>query len=657
VIHDPEGYSRRGMIITVTGLSKAFGARDLFVDADLQIRARDRVALVGPNGSGKTTLVEMLDGLQAPDSGDISVAKDVVLGYLPQETDDLRGRSILEEVLSVSAQVTDAGHRMQVLEHEMAEAEGDERARLLREYGAMQDRFSTLGGYSLEAEAKKILAGLGFSDEDFSRRTESLSGGWLMRIALAKLLLSKPDMLMLDEPTNHLDVESVEWLERFLATYEGAILLISHDRDFMNGIANKVVEIERGKLIAYAGDYEDFVRQREQAAMQLAATAKNQARQRAATEAFIGRFRYKASKARQVQSRIKSLERMEKVAPQAKARKKMGLSFPDPPPASRDTVELAGVSFAYGERPVYRDLDLVVERDHKIALVGPNGAGKSTLLKLLAGVLTPTGGERKVGPKTRLGYFAQHQIEALDPSKRVIEEIEASIPPGVQVKPRDLLGRFLFSGDDIDKPISVLSGGERTRVALAKMLVSPLNLLCLDEPTNHLDIASRDVLEDALEDYKGALVLITHDRHLIRSVATEIAEVVDGSVTRYAGDYDYYLDRREREAQTSPGRVEPTAGTGAASPAKERRQIGARERERTRDLRKRIASIEAKLEKASQEMTKIGEVLADPNVYSTEVDVGELSRDYERCQRRVAALEAEWTEASEALEGLQATPL
>ena len=640
------------MILTVSGLKKSFGARDLFDGADMQIRARDRVALVGPNGSGKTTLVEIMIGLQQQDAGEVSIASDVVLGYLPQETDDLRGRSLLEEVLSVGAQVTDAGHRMKVLEHEMAEAQpGPDRDRLVREYGAMQDRFATLGGYSIEAEAKKILGGLAFTEADLQRRTETFSGGWLMRIALAKLLLSKPDLLMLDEPTNHLDVESVEWLERFLIAYEGAILLISHDRDFMNAIATKVVEIDGGKLISYTGDYESFVRQRAETIAQREAAAKHQARERAATEVFINRFRYKASKARQVQSRIKALERIDKVEPTSKARRNMKLTFPKPPPASRVVIEMGGVGFSYGDKKVYDDLNLAIERDHKIAIVGPNGAGKSTLLKLVAGVLEPVVGERRVSPKTRLGYFAQHQIEALDPGKRVIEELQSSIPRGVDVKPRDLLGRFLFSGEDVDKPISVLSGGERTRVALAKMLVSPLNLLCLDEPTNHLDIASRDVLEDALEDYEGALVLITHDRHLIRSVATRIVEVVEGNVAVYDGDYDYYISKREREVQNAPTDRRPPPSPTAA---KERRKLAAKERERTRSLRKEIATIEKKLERASGEMRRIGDILADPNVYSTDADIPALSRDYEREQRRVAKLEAEWEDASERLEKLEA---
>jgi ATP-binding cassette, subfamily F, member 3 len=637
------------MIITISRLSRSFGARDLFVEADLQVRARDRVALVGPNGSGKTTLVEMIMGTQAPEGGEITVASDVVLGYLPQETDELRGRSLLEEVLSVGAQVTDAAHRMTLLEHEIAEAgPGEERDRLMREYGAMQDRFTNLGGYSLESEAKKILAGLAFTEADLDRRTETFSGGWLMRIALAKLLLSKPDLLMLDEPTNHLDVESVEWLERFLATYEGAILLISHDRDFMNAIATRVVEIDRGKLISYTGDYAAFVQQRTQIMSQREAAAKHQARERAQTEQFINRFRYKASKARQVQSRIKALERTERIEPVSRSNRKMRLRFPPPPPASRVVVEMEKVGFSYGDVSVYQGLDLAVERDQKIAIVGPNGAGKSTLLKLIAGVLQPVSGERKVGPKTRLGYFAQHQIEALDPDKRMIEELQSSIPRDADVKPRELLGRFLFSGDDVDKPIAVLSGGERTRVALAKMLVSPLNVLCLDEPTNHLDIASRDVLEDALEEYEGAIVLITHDRHLIRSVATHIVEVVSGNVVVFDGDYDYYLSKREREVQPAEGATSPVP----VAAAKERRRQNAQVRERTSKLRKEIGGIERKLEKVSAEMKEIGQVLADPDVYRSDVDIGELSRRYEACQRRVKTLEASWEEATERLEEL-----
>jgi ATP-binding cassette subfamily F protein 3 len=344
---------------------------------------------------------------------------------------------------------------------------------------------------------------------------------------------------------------------------------------------------------------------------------------------------------------------MEKAEPVARSRRNMKLAFPKPPPASRVVVEMERVDFAYGDRPVYENLDIAIERDHKVAIVGPNGAGKSTLLKLIDGVLTPVAGERKVSPKTQLGYFAQHQIEALDPSKRVIEELQASIPRDSNLRPRDLLGRFLFSGDDVDKPISVLSGGERTRVALAKMFVSPLNLLCLDEPTNHLDIASRDVLEDALEDYEGAMVLITHDRHLIRSVADRIIEVVGGNIAWYDGDYDFYLSRRERDLQQAPSAPTKPSAPASSAAAKERRRQSAQARERTRELRKEITAIERKLERAAADMKKIGDILADPNVYQTDADIPKLSRDYEAHQRRVKTLETKWEEASERLETVE----
>ena len=632
-------------MIDVRGLWKSYGSRDLFRGADLQVRARDRVAIVGPNGSGKTTLFEMLIGRDAPDRGEISIPKDVVLGHLEQETDPLRGRPLLEEVLRAGSETTDIGHRLAVLEAEMAGMEaGDELDRLVAEYGRLQDRFTTLGGYSLEAEAKQILGGLGFSNDDFERMTETFSGGWLMRIALAKLLVAAPDVLMLDEPTNHLDVESVVWLERFLASYEGAVLLISHDRDFINGLATKVVEIHEAKLVSYTGNYEDFVRQREMAALQASAAAKHQERQIAATEVFINRFRYKASKARQVQSRIKSLEKMERERGPRRKEKQMGISFPKPPRSGRVVLELRRVEFGYDGNRVYDGLDLAIERGQKIALVGPNGAGKTTLLKLLAGVLTPQGGERWLGHNTHLGYFAQHQIEALNPSNRVVQELQGAIPADSDIKPRNLIGRFMFSGDDVDKPVSVLSGGERTRLALAKLLVSPINLLLLDEPTNHLDIQSRDVLEDALSEYEGAMVLITHDRHLIRNCADRIVEVVDGRVTEFAGGYDYYLDKKEPEPEVAP------AARSSGPKGKERRRADAEARAKTKHLRDRVGSIERELEKVTAELSRIEALMADPELYSSDVDIASLVREYESFKERSRKLEASWEVAAAALE-------
>jgi ATP-binding cassette, subfamily F, member 3 len=640
-------------MLTVFDLWKGFGGRDLFRGANLQVGARDRVALVGPNGSGKTTLFDMIAGRQEPDRGEVRLLKGAIVGYLEQETDSLRGRRLLDQVMAAGSEAGTAEHRLAVLEEEIAATEpGAARDRLVAEYGRLQDRFAALGGYSREADAKKILGGLGFGPEDFDRSTDTLSGGKLMRVALARLLLSAPDVLMLDEPTNHLDVESVEWLERFLSGYEGTVLLISHDRDFINRIATIVVEIDRSELVVYPGDYEAFVRQRAERIAQAEATAKNAARKVAETEAFIERFRYKASKAKQVQSRIKSLDRLDRGAqPPSERRRRMKLRFPDPPRTGRVVLELAGVDFAYGDNVVYRGLDFVLERGHKVALVGPNGAGKTTLLKLIAGALTPARGERTLGHNARLGYFAQHQIEALHPQRTVADEVAASLPRGAELKVRDLLGRFLFSGDDVDKRIAVLSGGERTRVALAKLLVSGSSVLCLDEPTNHLDIQSRDALEDALVDYAGALVLITHDRHLIRSVADHIVEVRDGRITSYEGDYEFYLAHRDPEpAQPPPNRPRPADDL---SP-KERRRRAAEDRARTKSLRDRVAAIERELDELQAEMARIESILGDPDAYARGEDMGRLSRSYERAKRRTSALEVEWEEAAVSLESMTA---
>ena len=644
-------------MLTVTGLSRSFGARDLFIDAQLQVFARDRIAIVGPNGSGKTTLFEMISGDQQPDAGEIRAVRDARIGYLRQETDDLRGRTLLDEVMSSGSHVADTGHRLAVLENEMGELlPGPDRDRVVAEYGRLQDRYASLGGYSLEHEAKRVLGGLGFAADDFDRRTETFSGGWLMRIALAKLLLANPDLLMLDEPTNHLDLESVVWLERFLRTYEGAVLLISHDRDLIDSLASKVVELRDAKLFSYSGNYERFVEQRELEIEQAEAAARNQARKVAQTQLFINRFRYKSKLASRVQSRIRSLEKMEKVEAPSRTRRKMNLSFPQPPRSGRVVIEMSDVRFGYGDKLVYEGLDLVMERGEKVALVGPNGAGKSTLLKLVAGVLQPTAGVRKLGHNVDLAYFAQHQVEALSPSNTVVQELRNAIPPGVVADARGLLGRFLFSGDDVDKPIGVLSGGERTRVALAKLLVSPVNLLCVDEPTNHLDMWSRDVLEEALAEYSGNIVLITHDRHLIRSIADRIIEVVDGRVTNYGGGYEYYLAKKEDELPVDvphEGTRQPAADDvrrSSGPKTKEQKRIEAEERGRLKALKQRVGRIEAALESVAGELRELEEIFAAPDIYSSGADVAELTKRYEARKTRRAKLEAEWTEAVEDLE-------
>ncbi|HET6898271.1 MAG TPA: ABC-F family ATP-binding cassette domain-containing protein, partial [Vicinamibacteria bacterium] len=678
-------------MIHVEGLTKHYGERVLFEDVSWHVKKRDRIGLSGPNGAGKTTLLRMLAGMEEPDEGSIRMASDTTIGYLPQDGIVHHGRTVYDEVILAFQELLALKEEQHKIEDALAGASHDDGAdhdKLLERYAEVQDRFKHLGGYEIDARVADVLKGLGFSLADQQRKTEEFSGGWQMRIALAKLLLARPNLLLMDEPTNHLDLPARNWLEEYLEDYPGSVVLVSHDRYFLDATVKRITQVGLKTLTDYHGNYSKYLVEHAAAMERLREAYRRQKEEIDKASAFINKFRYQATKARQVQSRIKQLDKVEviEIPPE---RKKIHFHFPDAPKPGRVVVETKGLRRVYGANVVIDTLDLMIERGDRVALVGPNGAGKSTLMRTLAGVDPPDGGLRLLGHNVVIDYFAQDQAAVLNPTRTVYEEMNSASSNTMVPMIRTILGGFLFSGDDVYKKVAVLSGGERNRLALAKMLLNASNVLILDEPTNHLDLDSKEVLLEALEDYGGTLIFVSHDRYFVDKLATKVIEVGSGQTLVYPGGYeDFVYWKKQREAGVSvamptasapaphvrpekpkaaarpaasapaPAAKKEQAKPAASAPAPPEGKAGydplaprlrppnpadrqARERE-GRKLKARIAELEKKIAEKEQAVRDVEHLMASPGFYDDRARADEAVANRQRLLDEVAALMTEW---------------
>jgi len=649
-------------MIQLDRVQKQYGERVLFSDLSWQLRPGLRIGLIGPNGGGKSTLFGMLTGTVEPDAGRVVLPRDTSVGLLPQELDELADTPVLEYGLEGRLDLIELTAEIETTTVRLAEATGEEANRLTEKLGALQSRFEDGGGYRVEADLRAILTGMGFKESDLTRSASELSGGWRMRLALARLLLQRPDVLLMDEPTNHLDVPSLEWLEDFLQSYAGTLVVVSHDRYFLDRLANEIVALEVDGFYTHPGNLTSYFASRDQQLELLKRTRAQQEKHIKRTEKFVERFRYKATKAKQVQSRVKQLEKIERIALPGD-RKKVAFRFPEAPRAGKTMCTIKDASVRYGDLTVYEGLNWQVNRGDRIALVGPNGEGKSTLLKLLVGSLQPTDGSVSLGHQVFKGYFAQHQVEALDLGASVLGELQSHATDESHSRCRTILGAFLFSGDDVEKKVAVLSGGERARVALAKLLLRPVNFLLLDEPTNHLDMESRDVLVKAIQSFEGTLIFVSHDRSFINALATRVVHVEGGECIDYPGDYDYYRFKRaeEKSLASSPDasadESEPRTGDESRVSRKEERRLAAERRKRLykelKPLKEELAVIDEEVARREAAVESLESQLADPELYSNADKLRELSEQHGAHKAKLPDLYDRWLDVTGRIEEIE----
>jgi ATP-binding cassette subfamily F protein 3 len=649
-------------MISFDKVSKSFAKQDILQDCSFQVNSGERVGIIGANGSGKSTIFKMLLGLEYPDHGEISKPKNLRLGYLPQDVLQFRGKTVLDQVMDVAEEVQAIETELSFLTDLLVEQPLPEAklARTAERQSHLLEEYQRLGGYELETRARKVLGGLGFDGDDMQKPVEEMSGGWAMRVALARILLAEPDLILLDEPTNHLDLDSLIWLEEYLVQTPSSLMLVSHDRVFLDNVVHRLLELENGQITSYPGDFQHYLEEKGKKTQSQWSAYNHQQEQIRQIKRFIDRNRARKDRARQVQGRIKMLEKMNRIEPPLSP-DSFSFSFPSPSRASKIVLELKRIAKSYDEEKVFSNMDLTIQRGDRLALLGPNGTGKTTLVKLMAGVLDPDSGQRSIGSGVRIAYFAQQQLELLNPQQTVLESLSSVAGDMGQGQLRNLLGGFLFRNQEVDKRVAVLSGGERSRLLLCQILVQQANFLLLDEPNNHLDIQGRRVLEEALQAYRGTICLVSHDRHLINAVANKVLVITNGQAETFPGNYDDFQSIWKKRLQSSESETKPPAErskiTVVSKKSKEQKRLEAIWRNELSRLKaplsQQLDNLEQVIEEITSRLEQLNHLLAQPDTYGNGADIKQLNREYTELKSSLEKQNLEWEKTALELEALE----